>query len=155
MFPYLAVLVGLVDFVVAGTVLAGLRIYYRVGVSASLLFLPVVIAVQLMFTAGLALLVAMANLYLRDVRYAFDAILVVWMFATSVVYPVDRVGGRLGALLALNPMTPIIDAYRAVLLGGELPAPGPFQGAALVSVATLGIARLGFHPSEVRFAEDV
>ena len=119
-FPFSAVLVGLVDFVVAGTVLAGLMIYYRVGVSASLLFLPVVIAVQLMFTAGLALLVAMANLYLRDVRYAFDAILVVWMFATSVVYPVDRVGGRLGALLALNPMTLIIDAYRAVLLGGGI-----------------------------------
>ena len=154
-FPFSAVLVGLVDFVVAGTVLAGLMIYYRVGVSASLLFLPVVIAVQLMFTAGLALLVAMANLYLRDVRYAFDAILVVWMFATSVVYPVDRVGGRLGALLALNPMTLIIDAYRAVLLGGELPAPGPFTAAALVSVATLGIAWLVFHRAEIRFAENV
>src|SRR5947199_6757765 len=120
-------------------------IYCRVVVSASLLFMPVVIAVQLMFTAGLALLVAMANLYLRDVRYAFDAILVVWMFATSVVYPVDRVGGRLGALLALNPMTLIIDAQRGLLLGFELPARAPFTAAVLLPGAPLASAWLLLH----------
>jgi len=42
---------------------------------------------------------------------------------------------RLGALLMLNPMTPIIDAYRATLLRQELPAAAPFAYAAVVAMA--------------------
>jgi homopolymeric O-antigen transport system permease protein len=154
-FPFAAVLVGLVDFAVAASVLAGLMVYYRVGLSVSLAFLPVVIAVQLIFTAGLALLVAMANLYFRDVRYVFDALLTVWMFATPVLYPVDRVGGHLGMVLALNPMTPIIAAYRTVLFSGALPAADSFAAVALVALATLLVAWVLFHRSEIRFAENI
>ena len=61
----------------------------------------------------------MANLFYRDVKYLFEIVITVWMFATSVVYPVERVGGRLGALLALNPMTPLIEAFRDVLIRGS------------------------------------
>jgi ABC-type polysaccharide/polyol phosphate export permease len=56
------------------------------------------------FTASIALLVAMANLF-SDV-VPFEMVLTVWMFATSVVYPVGLVGGTLGAVLQFNPMTP-------------------------------------------------
>jgi lipopolysaccharide transport system permease protein len=82
-------------------------------------------------------------------------VLTVWMFATSVVYPVDQVGGRLAAVLQLNPMTPIIDAYRSVLLHGAAPAALPFAAAAVVSIATLAIGWLSFHRAEFRFAENI
>jgi ABC-type polysaccharide/polyol phosphate export permease len=75
------------------------------------------------------------------------------MFATSVLYPVDRVTGWAGALLRLNPVTPIIDAYRSVLLRGELPAFTPMAVTAAVSVALLGSVWLLFHRSEFQFAE--
>ena len=55
------------------------------------------------FTAAVALLLSMGNLFYRDVKYLFEIVLSVWMFATSVVYPVDRIGGALGQVLALNP----------------------------------------------------
>ena len=77
------------------------------------------------------------------------------MFATSVVYPVERIGGRMGALLMLNPMTPIIDAYRATLLEGRLPAMGPFAVAGAASVVLLAVAWLLFHRAEFQFAENV
>ncbi len=154
-FPFSAVLTALVDFAVAATVLAALLLYYGIGVSWTLLFLPVVILVQLAFTAGIALLVAMGNLFFRDVQYVFEVLLTVWMFATSVVYPVERIGGWLGALLMLNPMTPIIDAYRAVILRGELPAAGPFAGVALLSLGILAVSWFAFHRAEFRFAEEI
>jgi len=153
--PFSAVLVALVDFVVAATLLAGLMLHYRIGLSWTALFLPVVMVVQLAFTAGLALLVAMGNLFFRDLKYALDVVLTVWMLATSVVYPVERLGGWLGAALALNPMTPIIDAYRAVLLRGQLPPLGVFLATALASFATLGMAWWLFHRAEFRFAENI
>jgi ABC-type polysaccharide/polyol phosphate export permease len=77
------------------------------------------------------------------------------MFGTSVVYPVDQIGGRLGAALMLNPMTPIIDAYRSVLLRNELPSAGPFAYAAVVSAVLLGVGWTAFHRAEFQFAENI
>ncbi len=154
-FPFAAVLVSFADFAIASTVLVGLMVHYGIGVSATALFLPGVVLVQVAFTAGVALLLAMGTLFYRDVTYIVEVLLTVWMLATSVVYPVERVGGTLGAVLALNPMTPIIDAYRAVLLRGELPAALPFLSAAAVAFATLAVGWTVFHRAEFKFAENI
>jgi ABC-type polysaccharide/polyol phosphate export permease len=76
------------------------------------------------------------------------------MFATSVIYPVDRIGGTLGTLLQLNPMTPIVDAYRSVLLLNSPPS-AAFAWAAAASVAALMIAWVAFHRAEFQFAENI
>ena len=153
-FPFSAVLVSLVDFAVAGLVMAALMVYYQVGISWAVLFLPVVVAVQVIFTAAVALLLAMGNLFYRDVKYLFEIVISVWMFASSVVYPVERVGGWLGTLLALNPMTHMIDAFRAVLIDGTLPGPA-FAATAVVTVVLFISSWLLFHSAEFEFAENI
>ena len=154
-FPFSAVLVCLVDLAVGSIMLIAVMIYYGVVISPALLFLPVVLAVLLAFTAGLALLLAMSNLYYRDIKYLFEVAITVWMFATSVVYPVESVGGRLGQLLALNPMTQIIEACRAVILYGRLPPAGPFTATAVLSILVLFAGWQIFHRAEFTFAENV
>ena len=154
-FPVSAVIVALVDFAVGGIVLVLLMAYYGTPVTPALLFLPVVVAVHVAFTLGIALLLAMGNLFYRDVKYLFDVAIMVWMFAAAVVYPVELVGGNLGRLMMANPMTPIIDAYRAVLLRGEMPASGPFLFATVVSFALLSVSWVTFHRGEFEFAEYV
>lgn len=153
-FPFSAVLVSLVDFAVAGVVMAALMVYYEVGLTWAVLFLPVVVAVQVIFTAAVALLLAMGNLFYRDVKYLFEIVISVWMFASSVVYPVDRVGGWLGTLLFLNPMTHMIDAFRAVLIDGTLPGPA-FAVTAVVTVVLFISSWLLFHSAEFEFAENI
>jgi lipopolysaccharide transport system permease protein len=150
-----AVLVSFVDFLVASTVLIGMMFYFQLGISTSVLFLPILLLIQITFTAGLALILAMANLYFRDIKYIFELVLTFWMFATPVLYPVELVGGRLGELLRFNPMTPIIDGYRAVLLRGDLPAAAPLLWTTLIAVATLAIGWMVFHQKEFQFAENV
>jgi ABC-type polysaccharide/polyol phosphate export permease len=130
-------------------------VYYRFEVTGTFLFLPVIVAVQLMFTGGMALALAMSNLFLRDVKYLSEVVLTVWMFATSVVYPTDRIGGTLGLLLKFNPMTPIIDAYRSVLLRNELPALGPFLFVTVASLVVLLVSWMVFHRAEFEFAENI
>ena len=154
-FPLSAVLVSFADFLVGATVLVVLMAYYGTPVTAALLFLPVVIAVQIAFTLGIAFLLAMANLFYRDVKYLFEVVIAAWMFATAVVYPIELVGGNLARVMAANPVTPIIDAYRAILLRGELPEPAPFAFAATVSLALLTLSWLTFHRGEYAFAEHV
>jgi len=154
MFPFSAVIVSSVDFAVGGIVLAALMAYYRVAPTAATLFLPIVVLVHLAFTAGVALLLAMANLFYRDVKYLFEVGIAMWMFVTSVLYPAELVGGKLGLLFRLNPMTPIIDAYRAVLLQGQLPGV-PFVATGAFVAAFLVVAWTMFHRAEFRFAENI
>jgi homopolymeric O-antigen transport system permease protein len=154
-FPFSTMLVGAVDLVVASSVLVMLMIWYRVPPSPYVVFLPLVIVVHAIFTAAVALAVAMANLFYRDVKYIFEVVITLWMFATSVLYPVRAVGGRLGAVLRLNPMTAIIDAYRDLIFGLHRPDLSAFAAVAAVSLVALAVAWLVFHRSEFEFAERI
>ena len=153
-FPFSAVLVSLVDFAVASLVLVALMIYYGVGVTAAMLFLPAIIAALICFTAAMALLLAMGNLFYRDVKYLFEIAISIWMFASSVVYPAGRVGGTLGTVLSLNPMTHLIDAFRAVVIDGVAPGPAFGVTAACSFVLLIG-AWVLFHSAEFEFAENL
>ncbi len=153
-FPFSAVAVCMLDFVVSALVLIPLMIYYALPVSSLIALLPAVVAVHLLFSAAVALLLSMANLFYRDVKYLFEVVLGIWMFATSVLYPASLLEGRLGDLMRLNPMTQIIDAYRAALVGGAF-HPAAFVATAAFSAALLMIAWLVFHRSEFEFAENI
>jgi ABC-type polysaccharide/polyol phosphate export permease len=153
-FPFSAVLVSIVDFAVSSLVLVALMLYYRVEVGWPLLMLPVVVLAIIVFTAATALVISMANLFYRDVKYLFEIVIAVWMFATSVVYPIGRVGGKLGAVLALNPMTHLIDAFRAVLLDQRLPGMA-FHLTFAASMLMLAGAWVMFHLAEFDFAENL
>jgi ABC-type polysaccharide/polyol phosphate export permease len=154
-FPASAVLVSLVDFAVGLLVLIGLMMYYHVAPSMALLAMPLVIIVQVVFTGAIALLLAMGNLFYRDVKYLFDVVITIWMFVSSVLYPMPTAGGTVTWLLALNPMTVIIDAYRDVLLRGRIPDLYAFGVAAVFSILALAMAWLAFHRAEFQFAENV
>jgi len=154
-FPFSSVIVQLVDFGVAATVLAAMMAYYRTPVGLPLLALPVVLLVHLAFTTGISLSIAMANLFYRDVKYLFEIAITIWMFATSVVYPIELVGGTLGPLMMLNPMTPIVDAYRDVLLRSQWPFTPAFLAVAAASLFILVAGWVHFHRAEFSFAENV
>ena len=105
----------------------------------------------------MALLLAMANLFYRDVKYLFEVVITVWMFATIVLYPMTGVGGTLGTLLSLNPMTPIIDAYRddpAARRAAGRDAVRCWRRRSRSPRFALGVACC-FHRAEFQFAENV
>ena len=154
-FPISAVVVTLIDSAIASIVLVALMAYYHVSASPLIVLLPLVLLVQVAFTCAMALLLSMANLFFRDVKYLFEIVITIWMFSTSVVYPVDLVQGRLGMLLRLNPMTHIVDAFRAAVLGGFSVNVPAFIASALLSVFGLLAAWLVFHRSEFLFAENI
>lgn len=154
-FPISAVLVSLVDFAVGSLALVALMIYYQVAPTTAVSALPWVLLVHVMFTLSVALLLAMANLFYRDVKYLFELLLTVWMFMSAVLYPVDKVGGLTGQIMALNPMTPILEAYRDVLLRGRSPDPSSFLITTGMAALMLLVAWVIFHRAEYEFAENV
>ena len=153
-FPFSSVLVCLIDFAVGALVLAALMVWYEIPIGLHLLWLPVVVAVHVAFTVAIALWLSMANLFYRDVKYLFEVAIAVWMFGTSVLYPLNQLGGNVATLLMLNPMTPVVDGYRAILLLNQ-PPPLALGWAAALAAVSLVIAWIAFHRSEFEFAENV
>jgi lipopolysaccharide transport system permease protein len=154
-FPFSAMIVALVDLAVGSSVLIGMMIWYRIPPSSQIVWIPIVVLAHVIFTAAVSLFVAMANLFYRDVKYLFEVVLTLWMFATSVLYPVRHLTGRLGTLLRLNPMSAIIDAYRDAIFGMANPDVSAFSAAAAVSVVLLLGSWVAFHRSEFQFAERI
>lgn len=160
-FPLSSVFSSFVDFCVAGTVLIGLVAYFDATStwsfqpSWSILLVPFVVLVQVLLTCGLGMLLAMANLFFRDVRQLFGVFIQLWMFLTCVVYPIRNDGSFWGLLAVCNPMTPIIKAYRDCIINGVAPGGGAFWGACVVSVVLFFGGWALFRRMSFKFAEAI
>ena len=154
-FPLAAMLSKLLDFLVGLVALMVLMIYFGIPFHATILWLPFLLGVQLVFMSGLGLLAAMGNLFFRDVGYIINTLLMFWMFATPVAYPLPAHGGLSLALFYLNPLTPIVDAYRSVLLYGVAPAWKELLPSAFISLTILVLGWYWFERLQYLFAERI
>jgi len=103
------------------TVLVAATLIIQRELHASLLWLPVLLAPQLLAMLGAAWLVASLGVFLRDTAQAAGLLLVAWMFLTPIIYPEQIVPARYRALISLNPFTPLVRNYRRVMLEGTPP----------------------------------
>jgi lipopolysaccharide transport system permease protein len=150
--PAAAVMAGLVDFGLAFLVLAALMVVYGVGLTWSILMLPVLVALTALVALGIGMWMSALNVKYRDVRYALPFLIQLWMFATPVIYPSSIMPQRWKWVLQLNPLTGIIEGYRSALLGR------PFEWGALgisaaVTVVVLCYAAYSFWRTERSFAD--
>ena len=115
--PGAAVGAGLVDLAIAFVILVGLMIYYQVAVSWSLLMVPLLIAMTTLLAVAVGTWLSALNVKYRDVRFALPFLIQIWMFVSPIIYPPSFVPERWRWVLALNPLTGIIDAFRISLFG--------------------------------------
>lgn len=168
--PISVVLANLVNFLLALIVLFLLIVAYQIPFTKWLLMLPVVIAVQVIFTIGFGLIMATANVFYRDTQVIMDVVILAWFFVTPVFYS--------GLILPrnyelwngiyidvfrwvniLNPMASIIAMYRVILYGGGGGGAPPefyfFLRTLLTSLAVLAIGLIVFYRYSHRFGEEV
>ncbi|GAB4544519.1 MAG: ABC transporter permease [Anaerolineae bacterium] len=153
--PMAAMLARLMDFGVAAVLVVFLMLYYQTPpFPLGWLFLPVILAVELVLILGLGLACAALNVFFRDVRSLLVLGLQVWFYASPIIYPVSLVPSWLRPIYFLNPMAGVISAYRDVLLEGQLP--GPYLGiAALISLVVFLSGYWFFKRVEFQFADIV
>jgi lipopolysaccharide transport system permease protein len=115
--PAAAVGAGLVDFGVGALVLGALAVYYRVSVTWGLLLLPAFVGLAAALALSVGMIASALTVRYRDLRHALPFLLQLWMFASPVIYPVDAAPGRWRWVLALNPLTGVLEGFRASLAG--------------------------------------
>jgi len=169
--PVSGTLAGVVSFTFGLIPLAAILVLvFPHRISPYLVFIPVIAAVQLVFTLGLGLLVATANVFVRDVSNVARHVLRLWFYLSPGLYSFSLVADSniakelpaLIAILRLNPFVILFESYRAVIYGtpdGLGPATMPdwtaLGGLLLVSAALVLIGTAIFKRLEPTFAKVV
>jgi ABC-type polysaccharide/polyol phosphate export permease len=160
------ILAGLVNFLIALLVLVPLLMIFQVPLTPWILFLPVVVLVQLLFTLGFGLLMATANVFYRDTQVIMEVMMLAWFFMTPIFYPFSilnsnyQLWGNITIDISrwariLNPMASIIENYRTILYHGAPPDPYFFFRTLLTSLATFIVGLVVFRAYSRRFGEEV
>ncbi|MHB1319046.1 MAG: ABC transporter permease [Anaerolineae bacterium] len=169
--PLSTVLANFVNFCLAFVVLFGMMLVFRVPITASILLLPAIMAVHLLFTMGISFILSTLNVFYHDVGVIMEVFMQAWFFLTPVFYPMELLpDSRVIAgvqvpvqrlLYILNPMASIIASYRSVLYGSTV-GTGPHVPAwdfmlrtALTAVGILLFGMWMFAHYRTRFAEEV
>ncbi|HXH21138.1 MAG TPA: ABC transporter permease [Dehalococcoidia bacterium] len=150
-----AVLSRVADLLAGSVIFVALLLYHGYMPDASIVWLPLVFALQMLFTIGLGLPVAALNLFFHDVRFLVGVGLNLWFFVTPVMYPPDVVPDRYRLLYDLNPLARFIASYRGYAFAGESPDPENLLVGAAMAVAMLVIGFYLFKRLEPHFADRI
>ncbi len=139
-----------------------LTVALLVGGSIFLPWLPVVLlqmALLALFATGLALGLAAANVYFRDLGYLWQIFTQVWFFATPIVYTESIIQGRVPAaveiILRWNPMAVFVRGFRRSMYDSAFPGWSNLGACALVAVVSLVLGWTLFTKLSRRFAEEL
>jgi lipopolysaccharide transport system permease protein len=119
--PLGSVVAPVIDFLLAFSVLIGMFLYYGRVPHWHAVVIPFFLGMALLTAFGVGLWLSALNVRYRDVPYALPFLTQVWFFVTPVVWGLTAVKPHTQSLVALNPMTGVVDGMRWAVLGRGLP----------------------------------
>lgn len=122
--PIATVLFNLAQYLLTIAVFLPLMFaWYRIPFVEPMILAPVVLALHVAFTMGIALILATTTVFFRDVRHLVEVALAVLFWTTPIVYQLDRVPESLRLLILLSPMSPFVTAYQRLFYFRDWPEP--------------------------------
>jgi lipopolysaccharide transport system permease protein len=152
--PPVSVAVPLLDVAIATPVVV-IVLLSTTSLHWSILFLPVLIAVQFVLMTGVVWLTSAATVYLRDVRNLVEIALTLLFYVTPVFYDLRRIPNHIREFLYINPMATLVDGWRSVLVDGRLPNGPRLLAVAGASLALAALGLLVFRRLERNFVDEL
>jgi lipopolysaccharide transport system permease protein len=141
--PTSAIIVCFVDFLISGTILVGLMLWYSVIPDWRIVTLPAFVLLAIAASMGAGLWVAALNVKYRDFRYVVPFVVQLGLYVSPV-----------GFSSSVDPMVGVIDGFRWAVLGAKSPLFLPGLSLSLgVAVALLATGVIYFRKAERRFAD--
>lgn len=151
--PLVPIFSKLVDFAIAFVFLIALMLWYRIVPSWNVLFLPLLIGLMMLTSAGIGMFLSALAIQYRDIRHAMGFVIQALMYAAPVVWPVSKLPDHLRIWYGLYPMAGVIEGFRASLLNTG-PMPWDLVGiGTLTAVVSFLMGALYFRRTERFFAD--
>jgi ABC-type polysaccharide/polyol phosphate export permease len=137
-------------FVLPFSVVANNMVHFLLSIPILLLFIlasgerpspvwlvgiPLLTLVQLVLLMGIVLLVASVDVFFRDLEHLTEVLLNLWFYVTPILYPLEMVPDRLKPLIFINPLSPLIEAWRKLFIENTLPGPELWVSIAFAAAA--------------------
>lgn len=152
--PAAAALSNLVDFLISSVFLMGFIVYYKISLSWNLILWPVLVVLLMLLALGLGAFFAALNVKYRDIKYALPFFIQLLLFATPIIYPARMIPERFQWLLALNPLSALIEVFRYVVVPNRT-VDWNFLGISVAITGVLFIAGVAYFKSTEKAMADL
>jgi ABC-type polysaccharide/polyol phosphate export permease len=151
--PVSVFLSSLVSHLLALVLMIAATLFWEHHISAALLLLPLYMLLIGVFAVGIGWIVASLHVFLRDTSQVVNVLLTLWFWLTPIFITPDKFPPRFRFLLAANPLSFVVEAYRRALLTNRLPDPADLPLVAGYAVAAFVLGGLFFRHMKRGFAD--
>jgi lipopolysaccharide transport system permease protein len=144
---------SLLDFGIAGAVFVMLAYATGAGLPLTALWFPALFLIEIALVVGLALLGSALQVFARDVKLIVPLLTQVWLLLTPVMYPLNEIPVGIRRWYLANPMTGLVESFRAVLIYGRAPQLRLLFPALVGATVLLVAGWWYFRATESRFAD--
>lgn len=145
--PFVVVISSTINNVIFFVIVAAVYLATGYGFSTSLVWLPVLFLLNILFATGLGLVCGVVNVFIRDVGQMCGVVIQFLFWLTPIVYTINILPPLFQKIVMLNPLFWIIDSYHRVLVYGTAPDYAALGALTLLSVALLSLALFLFRKS--------
>ena len=144
-----------INFLVSCIIILAFIVIKGFGISKFILFFPLVLLIQYVLLLGIALIFSAVTVYMRDIQHFIGVVLQLLFYATPIVYSIDTIPENFRWILKWNPMTYIIEGYRAIFYNQTMPDLKSLRVLGIISIIILIVGYLLFNKLQKRFAEEL
>lgn len=150
-FPLASVLANLVNFGLSLVPLAVVMAFTGARVTPALLTLPLAVLALFLFIYGLSLVLTTLNVFYRDVRWFYDSVLLILFYMTPIIYPAKVVPEQFRFILDWNPLTWLLELFRAPIYEGRVPEAHEMAAGFGAAIGAFVLGWIVFHKYEDQF----
>lgn len=121
----------------------------------ALLCLVPVWIVEYILALGMAFFTCSITVYMRDMEHILSILIMAWQYLTPIMYSDDMIPAKYKLIFNLNPMTPVIKAYRTILYESKVPDLTTLLSALAMGIGVLVVGWIVFSALKRRFAEEL
>jgi lipopolysaccharide transport system permease protein len=151
--PVNQVVAGLVTELFAAGVFLVALLVIRGAIPITVIWLPVLLAPQLLFTLGMCWFLAGLGVFVRDLGQIMGFLLTLWFFVTPICYSEANLPANALFILRKNPMYVLVHGYRAILLEQHAPELMPLVKLWMVALAVFFLGHAWFYKLRKSFAD--
>ncbi|HLA43344.1 MAG TPA: ABC transporter permease [Aggregatilineales bacterium] len=146
---------AMVDFVFTFVAMLVINAVFGLLPNPHFVYLPVIIFVQIAFVLGLMLFISYLSVLVRDIPQLVNVLLQLLFYLTPILYPASAIPDKLRFMLLLNPMAPIVEAYRTIIVYNKAPDFVSLYYPITVAGVLLYVGYMFFKRNEKRLADYV
>lgn len=143
-FAVSAVGTSLINLLIALIPLVVIAVGVGVKINPAVVVMPFSILILAAFGLGIGLLLSTAVVYFADMLPVYEVVLVIWMYSTPIIYPVEIIPERFLWLVKLNPLYSMLELFREPLYAGTVPGLATWAIAGGYAVLALGVGGVVF-----------